>query len=79
MPLPQYKGEQVFGEFLVTIELIDDSDINDEPEVTILIWDCFEQEWQYLNDPTVKYNKGSWKVVAWRPLPQTYNKKIFGR
>ena len=72
-PLPQYDGQQVISEFLVTLQLIN-KDPQDDDEVTIAAWDSFTKTWRYIVNINVQYDndKFGWKVIAWMPLPKPY-------
>ena len=73
LPLQEYRGEKVFDEFLVTVEL-NSADKNDDREVMTLLFcaerGCFSREIGLL---PYEDENSFWHIVAWMPKPDAYN------
>jgi len=73
LPLQEYRGEKVIGEFLVTVEL-NSADKNDDREVMTLLFcakrGCFSRKIGLL---PYEDENSSWNIVAWMPKPDAYN------
>lgn len=74
LPLEEYRGQGVLGEYLVTVILNGyETDPNDEPEVMLLYFHakkmCFSKG---IGDIPYEDWNPSWHVVAWMEKPKPY-------
>lgn len=72
LPWPHWKGEQVLGAVLVTVQLRN-PDPNDDPEVMILDFDCMDSTFRVPVDgsPYETWNN-SWIVTHWMHKPAPF-------
>lgn len=77
LPLEEYRGERVIGEFLVTVE-INDEDPNCDREIMIMYFCsykmCFMLNYETAETVPLPYedHNTSWHIIAWAEKPGPY-------